>query len=141
MDIEVGSNRYRNSDGTIEIEGVPQLMLGLKQPGGALLVSFVDYDQAGRLAAKVVDSALQVNERRAYELERTPTSVLLKNIEKGSIVLKVELQADGVAAVRIGEFLSIKAHRVQISPTEWKVESHRLSDADHDVAGGSIAIP
>lgn len=141
MDIEVGSNRYRNSDGTVEVEGVPQMQLGVSQPGGKLLVSFVDYDQQGRVAAKVVDSSLQVNERRTYDLERTPTSVLLKNLDRGIVALKVELQADGLISVRIGDFLSIKAHRVEISPTEWKVDSTRLSGTDHDVKGGGIAIP
>ena len=28
MDLEVGSNLYRNTDGTIEIEGVPQIQSG-----------------------------------------------------------------------------------------------------------------
>jgi len=30
MDLEVGSNLYQNTDGTIEIEGVPQIQVALK---------------------------------------------------------------------------------------------------------------
>ena len=30
MDVEVGSNLYRNTDGMIEIEGVPQIQVALK---------------------------------------------------------------------------------------------------------------
>ena len=141
MDIEIGSNRYRNTDGRIDIEGVPQILLGIRQPGDSLQVSFVDYDQTGRVAAKVVDSSLQVNERRAYELDRSRTSVLLKNLEKGIVALKVELQAGGLISVRMGDFLSLKAHRVEISPTEWIVEGKRQSGADMDANGSGVAIP
>jgi hypothetical protein len=42
MDLEVGSNLYQNTDGTIEIEGVPQIQVALKP--NALLVSFAVFD-------------------------------------------------------------------------------------------------
>ena len=44
MDVEVGSNLYRNTDGTIEIEGVPQIQMTLKPNTGALLVNFALFD-------------------------------------------------------------------------------------------------
>ena len=34
MDVEVGSNVYRNTDGMIEIEGVPQIEVALKPDHG-----------------------------------------------------------------------------------------------------------
>ena len=36
MDVEVGSNLYRNTDGMIEIEGVPQIQVALKPIDGRL---------------------------------------------------------------------------------------------------------
>src|SRR2546427_2157 len=74
MDVEIGSNLYRNTDGAVEIEGVPQLMLALRRPGGPLLVNFVLYDNVGRVVAKVVDSTIAFNERRAYELTKLPAA-------------------------------------------------------------------
>ena len=44
MDVEVGSNLYRNSDGTIEIEGVPQIQVTQHPSTGALLVNFALFD-------------------------------------------------------------------------------------------------
>ena len=65
MDLEVGSNLYQNTDGTIEIEGVPQIQVALKS--NALLINFALFDANGKMTAKLVDSTLTFNERRAYE--------------------------------------------------------------------------
>ena len=67
MDLEVGSNLYRNTDGTIEIEGVPQLQIALKPSTNVLLINFALFDANGKMTAKLVDSTLMFNERRAYE--------------------------------------------------------------------------
>ena len=55
MDLEIGSNLYRNTDGTVEVEGVPQMTVGLRKPEGPLLVNFVMFDQVGRVVMTVVD--------------------------------------------------------------------------------------
>jgi hypothetical protein len=70
MNVEVGSNLYRNTDGMIEIEGIPQIHLALKPKTGDLLVTFALFDAGGKLTAKLVESTLMVNERRAYEVSK-----------------------------------------------------------------------
>ena len=54
MDIEIGSNVYRNSNGVIEMEGVPLVQLAVKPSSGALLVNFALFDQAGRMVARIL---------------------------------------------------------------------------------------
>ncbi|MEW6545075.1 MAG: hypothetical protein AB1411_15885 [Nitrospirota bacterium] len=140
MDIEIGSHLYRNTDGTVEVEGVPQITLTLPKPGGPLLINFITYDEAGRVIAKVVDSALQFNERRAHELTRTRTSLTLKNLETGKVVLRAELKEDGRVTLREGEFRTVRGHILQISPTEWRVEKKKMSGGQTDLEGKSAAI-
>lgn len=140
MDMEIGSNLYRNTDGTVEVEGVPQLTVSLRKPEGPLLVNFVLFDETGRVCAKVVDSTMAFNERRAHELTRTPSSVLLKHSESGKIVLEVALKAPDRVVVTNGAFLTMKGHELEISPTEWRVQKRRMSGEDNDVLGGAVAI-
>jgi hypothetical protein len=140
MDIEIGSHLYRNTDGTVEVEGVPQITLTLPKPGGPLLINFITYDETGRVIAKVVDSALQFNERRAHELTRTRTSLTLKNLETGKVVLRAELKEDGRVTLREGEFRTVRGHILQISPTEWRVEKKKMSGGQTDLEGKSAAI-
>ena len=84
MDVEVGSNLYRNSDGTIEIEGVPQIQVALKPTTGALLVNFALFDATGQMMAKVVDSTLMFNERRAYDVTKTPKASPVTHVASGT---------------------------------------------------------
>src|SRR2546427_4825368 len=121
MDVEIGSNLYRNTDGAVEIEGVPQLMLALRRPGGPLLVNFVLYDNVGRVVAKVVDSTIAFNERRAYELTKLPAGLVLTHVESSKVALQAELKENGRVVVQKGEFLTVKGHLLEISPVEWRV--------------------
>ena len=48
MDVKVGPHWYRNSNGTVEIEGLPQLELELRKTGGRpVRVNFAIFDQVG----------------------------------------------------------------------------------------------
>ena len=45
MDVKVGPHWYRNSNGTVEIEGLPQLELELRKTGGVpIRVNFAIFD-------------------------------------------------------------------------------------------------
>ena len=140
MDLEIGSNLYRNTDGMLEIEGVPQIMIALRKPGGPLLVNFVVFDNVGRVEAKMVDSTMAFNERRAHELTRTPTGLVMKHSESGKVVLQVELKESGRVVVQKGEFLTVKGHLLEISPAEWRLAKRRMSGGDTDLNGGAVLI-
>ena len=140
MDVEVGSNLYRNTDGMIEIEGVPQIQLALKPTTGDLLVTFALFDAGGKVTAKLVDSTLMINERRAYEVNTTPKSLRLTHLASGTVILQMDLTAPGVVAFTIGEFHTIKGHVIQVSSGEWKIDKLRVSGTTHDLKGGSVAL-
>ena len=140
MDVEVGSNLYRNTDGMIEIEGIPQIQVALKPITGALLVNFALFDANGKVTAKLNDSTLMINEKRAYEVSRTPKSLLLTHLASEAIILKMELKAPDVVAFTKGTFHTIKGHVIEISPTEWKIDKLRASGTTQDVKGGSVVL-
>ena len=138
MDLEVGSDVYQNTDGTIEIEGVPQIQVALKH--NALLVSFAVFDANGKMTAKLVDSTLMFNERRAYEVTKAPSRVTLTHVESKNIVLQMEVKKPDVVAFTKGGFHTVKGHLLEVSPTEWKVDKQRSSGATLDMQGGAVKI-
>ena len=138
MDLEVGSNLYQNTDGTIEIEGVPQIQVALKP--NVLLVSFAVFDATGKMTAKLVDSTLMFNERRAYELTKAPSRITLTHVESKNVVLEMELKTPDLVAFTKGGFHTVKGHLLEVSPTEWKVDKQRSSGAKQDVQGGAVKI-
>jgi len=140
LDVEIGSNLYKNSDGTIEIEGIPQIEVALKEPTKSLLVTFALFDENGKMTAKLVDSTLMFNERRAYEVTRTPTQVTLTNVETKQVVLQIGVKAPDVVVFSKGGFHSVKGHLVEVSPKEWKIDKQQASGTTQDVKGGSIKL-
>jgi hypothetical protein len=140
MDVEVGSNLYRNTDGMIEIEGVPQIQVALKPTTGALLVNFALFDADGKVTAKLVDSTLMINERRAYEVTHSPKSLLLTHMESGTVILRMDVKAPDLVVFTKGEFLTIKGHVIQVSHLEWKIDKLRASGTTQDLKGGSVVL-
>jgi hypothetical protein len=64
----------------------------------------------------------------------------MKHSESGKVVLQVELKDSERVVISKGEFLTIKAHTLEISATEWRVEKTRLSGGDADLQGKSVQI-
>lgn len=140
MDVEIGSNLYRNTNGMITIEGVPQIEVTIKPPTGTLLVNFALFDGAGKMIAKVTGSTLMFNERRAYELSRTAESIAIKQVGSGNIILQMELRAPEVVAITKGEFHTVKGHVIEVTPTEWKIDKLRASGTRQDMQGGEVVL-
>ena len=140
MDVEVGSNLYQNTDGTIEIEGVPLLEIMLKPSSNDLLVNFALFDEQGKLRAKLVDSTLMFNEQRAYEVTKVPSKVTLTHTESRNIVLQIELRKQDVVAITKGKFYTMKGRLLEVSPTEWVVGKQRSAGATQDMKGGTVKI-
>jgi hypothetical protein len=140
MDVEVGSNLYRNTDGTIEVEGVPQIQVALKPATGALLVSFALFDAGGKVVAKLVDSTLMINEKRAYEVNKTPKSLRLTQSATGTVILQMDVKMPDVVAFTKGEFHTMKGHVIQVSSGEWKIDKLRVSGTTQDLKGRSVVI-
>jgi hypothetical protein len=140
MDVEVGSNLYRNTDGTIEVEGVPQIQVALKPATGALLVSFALFDAGGKVVAKLVDSTLMINEKRAYEVNKTPKSLRLIQSATGTVILQMDVKTPDVVAFTKGEFHTMKGHVIHVSSVEWKIDKLRVSGTTQDLKGGSVII-
>lgn len=140
MDIEIGSNLYRNANGIIEIEGVPQIQVARHPSTGALLVTFALFDANGRMLAKLVDSTMMYNERRAYELTKTNQSVAMKEAESGKILLHIEVKAAEVVSLSRGEFHTMKGRLFQVSPMEWKLEKQQTSGLTQETDGGVVSI-
>lgn len=140
MDVEIGSNLYQNTDGTIEIEGVPQIEVSIRQPPGTLMVNFALFDESGRMVAKIVESTLFFNERRAYELTKTPAGLALHAAESGQTVLRIELKGGNRIVLNQAKFPTIRGRTFEVSPHEWRIEKRQQSGKTTDAKGGAVVI-
>jgi len=140
MDVKIGPHWYRNSNGTIEIEGLPQIELTLRKAGGPLRFNFAIFDNVGRLHAKVEASSLIINEQGAYELDKKDDGLLLYQTESKKPVLDMKVAEGDTVEITRGEFYTLKGHLITITPLEWSVEKTKEGEGETDVKGKAVCL-
>lgn len=140
MNIQIGAHIYRNTDGTIEIEGVPQLEISLRKPGGPLRINFAIFDSVGKMPAKIINNALAVNEARAYGITQHSDSFLVTQIETGEEVLKVDVNGEDFITISKGQFYTLKGHLMKITPREWSVDKTTVKSGETDLQGKAVSL-
>ena len=140
MDVKVGPHWYRNSDGTIEIEGLPQIELVSRKPGGPIRVNFAIFDSVGKLHAKLEGSSFVINEQAAYEIVKSEGRFLIRITESHKSVLDLHMKGDDQIEIPEGEFYTLKGHLLTITPQEWAVEKTQGKEGETDMKGKAVAL-
>ena len=123
MDIQIGQHMYRNTDGTIEIEGALQIEIDVRGNGAPPRLNFAIFDGMGKLPAKIMNSVFTINEGNAYALAKSPTSLVLTHPETGTEVLNLAVESDKKVVISKGQFYTLKGHTITITPEEWTIEA------------------
>ena len=139
MDIQIGAHLYRNSNGTIEVEGVPQIDIEPRASGGFPKVNFALFEN-GKMPAKLTNSTLAINESQAYALERSPTSLVMRHQDSGKEILNMTLEENGRLVISRGEFYTLKGHTLTITPLEWTLEKTTVKEGETDVQGKAVPL-
>ena len=139
MDIQIGPHLYRNSNGTIEVEGVPQIEIEPRPSGGFPKVNFALFDN-GKMPAKLTNSTLAINEGQAYALEKSLTSLVLRHQDSGKEILHMILEENGRLVISQGEFTTMKGHILTITPLEWTLEKTTVQDGETDLQGKAVSL-
>lgn len=141
MDVKVGPHWYRNSNGIVEIEGLPQIELELRKTGGVpIRVNFVIFDKVGKLHAKIEGNSLTINEQAAYRLERSEKGLLLTTTKDQKSVLAVNVSDSNQVEIPEGEFYTLKGHLLKITPQQWSVEKTIEKLGETDMQGKAVAV-
>jgi hypothetical protein len=141
MDVKVGPHWYRNSNGIVEIEGLPQIELQLRKTGGSpVRVNFAIFDNIGKLHAKIEANSLVINQQGAYQLERVENGLVLTNRGDKKRVLAINVTGTDQVEIPEGEFYTLKGHLLKITPNEWTVEKTTEKSGETDVKGQAVAV-
>ena len=141
MDVKVGPHWYRNSNGTVEIEGLPQIEMELRKTGGVpIRVNFAIFDSGGKLHAKIESNSLVINEQGAYQLERSAKGLALTKTSDQTRVLAINVGENDQVEIPEGEFYTLKGHIIKITPREWSVEKTTGTAGETDMQGQPVAV-
>lgn len=141
MDVKVGPHWYRNSNGIVEVEGLPQIEMEFRQTGGTpIRINFAIFDKAGKLHAKIEANSLVINEQGAYQLDRSPTGLNLTHKFEGRKVLALKVTDSNKVEIPEGEFYTLKGHLLKITPFEWTVETVKEGAGESDMKGQAVTL-
>ena len=141
MDVKIGPHWYRNSNGVLEIEGLPQIELAFRTAGEVpIQVNFAIFDKVGKLHAKIEKNALVINEQRAYRLDRTADGLTLTHEGEGKKVLALKVTGTDQVEIPEGEFYTLKGHIFKITPQEWTIEKTTEHSGETDAQGKAVAL-
>ncbi len=141
IDVKVGPHWYRNSNGTVEIEGLPQIELELRKTGGVpIRLNFAIFDSGGKLHAKVEANSLVINEQGAYHLQRSDKGLMLTKASNGKPVITITVGENNQVEIPEGEFYTLKGHILKITTQEWSVEKAKGVEGETDMKGEAVAV-
>ena len=140
MDVKIGPHWYRNSNGTIEIEGLPQIELSFRKVGSNLRLNFAIFDNVGRMHAKVEASSMIINEQGAYELVKKEDGLLIQHTNSKKPVLDLKVIEGQSVDIPQGEFYTLRGHLLTITPLEWSVEKTKEREGETDVKGKAVCL-
>ena len=140
MDIQIGQHVYRNTDGTIEIEGVLQMEIELRGASTVPRVNFALFDTNGKIPAKLMNSTFTINEGSAYSLSKDPKSIVITHPESGTEVLNLAIESENKVVISKGNFYTLKGHPITITPEEWTLEKTTVKEGETDMKGKAVSL-
>ena len=140
MDIQVGQHVYRNTDGTIEIEGALQMEISLRSGGASPQLTFAIFDGAGKMPAKLQDNNFSINQGSAYSLTKSQTSLMITHLASGMEVLNLTVESEKKVVISKGSFHTLKGHIINITPEEWTLEKTTVKKGETDMKGKAASL-
>ncbi|MEC4890682.1 MAG: hypothetical protein RI101_11545 [Nitrospira sp.] len=149
LELLIGSNIFRNTNGVIKIQGKEQLFLESKPEHGLLLVTLDLYSEAGVHVGHVRRNVLVLNrtEQFAIDIHRTDgstpsdlPSVIVTDRLSGQTVLEARAVAEKKVQILTGKFYSHKGMLVDITPHYCRIGSGTTLFGDVSENKGSAIV-
>ncbi|MCC6140826.1 MAG: hypothetical protein IT389_09465 [Nitrospira sp.] len=149
LELLIGSNKFRNTNGVVRIQGKEQLFLESKPEQGMLFVTIDLYSDAGARIGHLRRNVLALNpaDQFSVDVHRADDSmpadlpwVRLTDQSTGHTVLEVRVAAHKKIQVALGKFYSHKGILVNITPHYCRIGSGTALFGDVSENKGGTAV-
>lgn len=149
MDLKIGSNVFRNTNGVLIVQGKEQIVLEVRAATHDLLLTMDLYDTEGKHLAHLRRNAWVFNVEDCFTLSTGPDRpstvdrswVQVSWSQTGETVFVATLADRDVVAIPDGRFRSHKGQLVEISSHFCRIAGGTTRFGDvADVGGGPVTI-
>lgn len=133
LELRIGSNIFRSTNGVVTIHGKEQLVIEAKPEQGLLLTTLDLYDERGTRIAHLRRNVLTLNENGRFTVDvrlgqslssADIPSVRLRDLQSGHSVFEARMASDSRVDLVCGRLHSHKGMLVEITSHYCRIGSH-----------------
>ena len=141
MDILIGSNQLRNTNGTFVAQEQEFIKLELGENDSGLLLTMNLYNPTGTQVAKLERNTWVSNDQDRFELNAGPESVMLVDNTLKGVVILLKIEDQNRITIPQAKFYLPSGRVSEVTADGWQVgNTIELKGADIDLDGGVIEI-
>jgi hypothetical protein len=133
LELRIGSNIFRSTNGVVTIHGKEQLVIEVKPEQRLLLATLDLYNEQGARIAHLRRNVLTLNERARFTVDvrigQSPSStddtpfVRLNDLQSGHLVFEARMASERRVDLACGKLYSHKGILVEITPHYCRIGS------------------
>ena len=142
MDIKIGSNTLRNTNGIFTAHGQELLRVEVGDSGGELLLTMGLYMPTGSEVAKLERNAWVSNNGDRFEITTDPQTLKVVDNTLKNVVIQMAKDESKTITILLGKFYTSKGMLSEVSEEWWRVGNKmELQGIDMDLEGGGVEFP
>ncbi len=142
MDIQLGTNTLRNTNGTFVAHGKEQLRIEWVDDQKQLALTMGVFMPTGTEVATLKQNAWEANPNDRFLLTSTPEMLKVEDTTLKTTVMEIHKAEDHTVKIPAAKFYTSKGTLSEISAEWWRVGNKmELTGIDADLEGGGIELP
>ena len=142
MDIELGTNTLRNTNGIFMAHGKEQLRIEWLEEGKKLALSMGVFMPTGTEVARLHRNTWENNPGDRFVLTELPDRVKLEDTTLKTVVMEIQTKPHQTVAIPAAKFYTSNGTLSEVSPEWWRVGNKmELAGIESDLEGGGIELP
>lgn len=132
LELRIGSNIFRSTNGVVKIHGKEQLVIEVKPERGLLLATLDLYNERGVRIAHLRRNVLMLNDSERFTVavplsqglsSVDSPSILVTDLQAGHVVLEARMASEHRVDLTCGKLYSHKGMPVEITPHYCRIGS------------------
>jgi len=142
VDIQLGTNTLRNTNGTFLAHGKEQLRIEWLEDEQKLLLTMGVFMPTGTEVATVKHNVWEKNPSDRFVLTSTPEMVKVEDTTLKTTVMEIHKVENQTVKILAAKFYTSKGTLSEVSAEWWRVGNKmELTGIDTDLEGGAIELP
>lgn len=142
MDIELGTNILRNTNGVIMAHGKEQLQIEWVEEEKRLVLSMGVFMSTGTEVARLTRNVWEHNPDNRFVLTESPDIVKVEDTTLKTVVMEIHKKSEQTIAIPTAKFYTSSGTLSEVAPQWWRVGNKmELAGVDFDLEGGGIELP